>query len=139
MDKSQVISLIGSKKAELIDKYFPETTDVEDNERTCYPADLPFKAQKEFYDYLESLWQELYPGHHESFLDIMDRYMEIPNLDANYIPSILKAKKDAEMITLWERVFHTNHKDVKEYRNLLKEYTTKLLAIMARDFSEDIH
>ena len=60
MDKSKVISLISSKKAELIDKYFPETSDIEDNGITCYPADLPFRAQKEFYDYLESLWQQLF-------------------------------------------------------------------------------
>ena len=138
MDKFEARALCRKKETELIKKYFPDISSGTENEETRYPADLPFRAQKEFYDFLDDLWQKIYPDRHDSFVSIMDRFSEIPALDAEYVPKILEAQKDAELITLWERTFRTNHKDVEEYHKLLKDYTINLLEIMTRDFSEDI-
>lgn len=138
MDKNEINALCEQKAEELIQKHFPSLPTHAEQVGNCYPADLPFRVQKEYYDFLEGLWKELSPDNLESFVDIMDRYTEIPDIDSDYIPTILKAKKDSEIVTLWERIRHSNHEDITWYHGLLKEYARKLLDVMRRDFVEDI-
>lgn len=48
-----------------------------------------------------------------------------------------QAHKDATEQTLWERITHSNHKDVTFYKGLLEEYTGELLYGIRRDFLEE--
>ena len=52
--------------------------------------------------------------------------------------AINAAYKDANRITLWEKITKSNHEDVTYYRGLLYEYTKDLLMVMRLDFLEEI-
>ena len=46
--------------------------------------------------------------------------------------------KEAERVTLWERITKTNYKDVANYKAQLEEYTCELFLVMREDFLEEI-
>lgn len=47
-----------------------------------------------------------------------------------------KAYRDASRRTLWERLTRTNHKDVYEYKSMLRLYSEALLNNMLTRFSD---
>ena len=47
-------------------------------------------------------------------------------------------KVSAVRRTLWERLTKTNHKEVTDYKGLLKRYTEELLMALRCDFLEDV-
>ena len=51
--------------------------------------------------------------------------------------AIDNAYNDAAEQTVWERITHTNHKDVTYYKGLLEEYTRELLLCTRCDFLEE--
>lgn len=50
----------------------------------------------------------------------------------------IRAHRDVERRTLWERITRSNHKDVTFYKGLLLEYTRNLLMVMREDFLEEV-
>lgn len=130
------------KKAELLDKYFgnivyeavhtmPETID-----ESRYSMELPAKIEAEYRLFLGELLAEVAP---EKNLDeILDkRHLSITFTEDDR-EQLEAAYKDAEIITLWEKITKSNHEDVAYYKGLLKEYTKELLKWMEIDFLEDV-
>lgn len=131
------------KAEELLEKYFPnfiqdaalmrpEKLGVE------YNDELPYKVETEFRDWLSVLWKEIAPDRKESFDEIMNLHLSMKMVDASYAPFLDEARKDAEKITLWEKITKTNHEDVTYYKGVLKQYTEELLDTMIKDFIGDL-
>ncbi|MBQ9311280.1 MAG: hypothetical protein IJ222_10540 [Bacteroidales bacterium] len=144
MEKAHKVELQCLDKANgLIDKYFPNfihEAAIKKPERLAgeYNDELPHKIASEFRVWLSRLWAELAPEGAKPFDEIMNLKKSIEVTDASYAPYLNDARKDAEQITLWEKLTKTNHEDVSYYKGLLKQYTEELLRVMIKDFVGDI-
>lgn len=140
--EAKIENLCKEKEQELLNKYFGGLgkKSANDSPETIgqYTKDLPLKIEAEFREYLEGLWKE---------------YCTEKSIDAPLVleeqklrwlkteddrEAIDEAYKDANRITLWERITKSNHEDVTYYKGLLCEYTKDLLLIMRHDFLEEI-
>ena len=104
-----------------------------------YSKDLPLKIEEEYYQYLKELLAEIHPSESESLESIFDKQHIGRLMTEDDREGINHAYEDATRRTLWERITHTNHKDVTFYKGLLKEYTRELLMNLRCDFLEDIN
>ena len=142
MNKSDIENRCRAKADELLGKYFPNIIHEAAIERPEelvieYNEELPYVVETEFREWLSALWDELAPAHSEPFEKIMNRHLEMSMVDANYVPHLRDARRDAEEVTLWEKITKSNHEDVTYYKGLLKQYTEELLDTMIKDFVEE--
>ena len=70
--------------------------------------------------------------------DILDKQQLRQQMTAGDRDAIARAHREAERRTLWERITHSNHKDVTYYKGLLMEYTRDLLYVMREDVREEV-
>lgn len=137
MNMSQIKKLCKEKEQELLDRYFGNLTReaaIERHETIGeYTKDLPLKIEAEFREFLTELWKKY-----------SDKPLVLEEQKLRWLmteddrEAIDDAYKDANRITLWERITKSNHKDVTYYKGLLREYTKDLLLVMRLDFLEEI-
>lgn len=138
------IELQCRKKAdELLEKYFPDfagqaASGVNERLSSEYTDDLPRKIAEEYKEFLSILWQDYGPAGGPSFEEIMNLHRSLELTDASYVPHLGTARKDAEHVSLWEKITKSNHEDVTYYVGLLKQYTEELLEVLTKDFMGDI-
>lgn len=141
MDKTQIREMCINKEKELLEKYFGNIVNEAAHEQPeCiggYDKELPLRIESEYKEFLRTLWQETAPNDPRTLEEILDkqRWRQIMTDDDR--EAIDNAYKDAVEQTLWERITHTNHKDVTYYKGLLMEYTRELLLCTRCDFLED--
>lgn len=131
MEKIETLCL--QKEQELLNKYFPRDTEEPSETIGEYTKDLPLRIEAEFRAYLESLWTQ----YSDQPLVLEEQKLR-ELMTADDREAIDAAHKDAERITLWERITHSNHHDVTHYKGLLFRYTKDLLMVMRLDFLEEI-
>lgn len=117
----------------MLEKYFPKGAVYSSETIGEYTKDLPLKIEAEFREYLENMWKN-YSA--EPLVLEEQKLRQLITEDDR--EAIEEAHKDAERITLWERITKTNHEDVTFYIGLLREYTKDLLLVMRTDFLEEI-
>ena len=142
MDTKQIEKLCESKEKELMEKYFGNLIKEAAVERPevigDYTRDLPLKIEAEFKSFLEELWKEAAPDDLKGTpLVLEERTLRKLKTDDDR-ELIDEAHKEANRITLWEKITHSNHKDVTYYKGLLQEYTQDLLMVMRHDFLEEV-
>lgn len=98
-----------------------------------YTKDLPLKIESEFREYLAELWKQF----SDAPLVLEEQKLRRLMTDDDR-ESIDAAYRDAEHISLWERITGSNHEDVTYYKGLLYQYTKDLLLVMRTDFLEEI-
>lgn len=131
--ENKVEILCREKEQELLNKYFPIGFGTQSETIGEYTKDLPLKIESEFREYLMELWKQFSDTPlvlEEQKLRWLMTEDDREAIDAAY--------KDAERITLWERITKSNHEDVTYYKGLLYEYTKDLLMVMRLDFLEEI-
>ncbi len=133
---SKIEILCKEKEQELLDKYFGNLTMATiDCPETIgkYTKDFPLKIEEEYRQYLIELWKEY------SLKPLVLEEQKLRWLmTEDDRKAIDVAYKDANRITLWERITKSNHEDVAYYKGLLHEYTKDLLMVMRHDFLEEI-
>ena len=142
LSANEIDKLCRDKEKELLDKYFgnliheaayeqPETIE-------GYPLDMPLKIEAEFKDFLENLWKDNAPANLKGTPLVLEeqKLRNIVTQDDDLLTT--QAHIKATKTTLWERITKSNHKDVSQYKFLLKEYTHELLTTMRLDFMEEI-
>lgn len=142
MNNEQIIALCKSKEQRLLQAYFGNIVKEAAIERPetigAYTKDIPLKIEAEYKSFLGKLWNRVAPSEYKGKpLVLEEQKLRKLMTDANR-ESVDNAFEDATEITLWERITETNHKDVAQYKALLKEYTQELLMIMRNDFLEEI-
>lgn len=143
MNKQEIESRCREKAEQILEKYFPKFVQeaaVDKPERLAdeYNDELPFKVEAEFRSWLGELWKEVTKNESKPFDEIMNRHISMTNVDANYVPYLGGARRDAEKITLWEKITKSNHSDVTYYKGLLRQYSEELMKAMIKDFLEDL-
>ena len=90
--------------------------------------------QAEYYDNLHRIWnRDRFTR--ASFEAAYNR----PGLDsAGDLAALEKAYKDAVRRTLWEKIAKTNHKDVAEYKEMLRAYSERMLEEMYSSFGDAV-
>lgn len=132
--ESKIEIICREKQRHLLDKYFPINAETLSSETIGEDADeLPQKIETEYREYLEELWKE----YSASPLILEEKKLRDLMTEADR-EAIEIAYKEAECITLWERITKTNHEDVNQYMGLLREYSENLLTVMRLDFLEEI-
>lgn len=128
----KIEQIVIQEEQELLERYFP----LEGNTSEMlgqYTKDLPLKIESEYREFLEGLWRQLSDEPlvlEEQKLRQLMTESDVAAMDAAY--------KEAEKITLWERITSSNHEDVNYYKGLLFQHTRNLLDIMRIDFLEEI-
>ena len=146
MNKEQVAQLAGRQEQFLLNKYFGNLVKEAAVERPetigDYTPDLPLKIEAEYKDFLARLWDEWRkcnaPKDTRTIDDLLDKQQLRQQMTDDDREAIAHAHREAERRTLWERITHSNHKDVTYYKGLLQEYTRDLLFVMREDFLEEI-
>lgn len=132
--ESKIETLCRAKEQELLDRYFPKGSGYTKSETIGeYTKDLPLKIEVEFREYLMELWKE----YSDTPLVLEEQKLRWLMTEDDR-EAINAAYKDANRITLWEKITKSNHEDVTYYRGLLYEYTKDLLMVMRLDFLEEI-
>lgn len=134
---SSIEILCREKEQALLDKYFGSLDKEAAVERPetigKYTKDLPLKIEAEYREYLIELWRQF------SDVPLVLEEQKLRWLMTEDDREMVdEAYKDAENITLWERITRSNHEDVAYYKSLLKEYAKELLMVMRIDFLEEI-
>lgn len=141
MDKTQIKELCIKKEKELLDKYFGNIVNEAAHEQPesieGYDKELPLKIECEYKEFLRTLWEEITPNDPRSLEDILDEQKLRQLMTDDDREAIDNAYNDAAEQTVWERITHTNHKDVTYYKGLLEEYTRELLLCTRCDFLEE--
>ena len=141
MDKTQIKELCIKKEKELLDKYFGNIVNEAAHEQPesieGYDKELPLRIECEYKEFLRTLWEEISPNDPRSLEDILDEQKLRQLMTDDDREAIDNAYNDAAEQTVWERITHTNHKDVTYYKGLLEEYTRELLLCTRCDFLEE--
>ncbi len=141
MDKTQIKELCIKKEKELLDKYFGNIVNEAAHEQPesieGYDKELPLRIECEYKEFLRTLWEEITPNDPRSLEDILDEQKLRQLMTDDDREAIDNAYNDAAEQTVWERITHTNHKDVTYYKGLLEEYTRELLLCTRCDFLEE--
>lgn len=141
MDKTQIKELCIIKEKELLDKYFGNIVNEAAHEQPEsigeYDKELPLRIECEYKEFLRALWQEIAPNDPRSLEDILNHPRLRQLMTDDDRETVDNAYKDAVEQTLWERITHTNHKDVTYYKAMLEEYTHELLLCARCDFLEE--
>lgn len=134
---NEIETLCKRKEQELLDKYFGNLVKEASADRPEtigeYTKDLPLKIESEYREYLEGLWAKI----SESPLELEEQKLRQLMTETDRL-AIEDAYKNAQRITLWERINKSNHEDVTYYKGLLHKYTKDLLMVMRIDFLEEI-
>lgn len=130
------------REQELLNKYFGNLVKEASIEKPetigSYTKDLPLKIEEEYFQYLNSLWGEVFPDKPIPQGGVFDKQDISRLMTEDDREGINYAYEDATRRTLWERITQSNHKDVTYYKGLLKEYTRELLTCLRYDFIEDV-
>ena len=141
MDKTQIKELCIKKEKELLDKYFGNIVNEAAHEQPesieGYDKELPLRIECEYKEFLRTLWEEITPNDPRSLEDILDEQKLRQLMTDDDREAIDNAYNDAAEQTVWERITHTNHKDVTYYKGLLEEYTRELLLCTRCDFLDE--
>lgn len=144
MTKEQITNLCADKRNELLSKYFGNLVHEaayekpEEIDEGRYSPELSKQIAREYYDFLKKLLNGLYPNNQIELSAIMEKKALALSFMDNDRQQLDEAYIDAKIITLWERLTKSNHKDVTYYKGLLQAYTTELLEWMQVDFIEDV-
>ena len=107
-----------------------------------YTLDLPIEIEAEYKAFLAGLWEEWKrcksADDARTIDDILDKQQLRQQVTAGDREAAIRAHREAERRTLWERITRSNHKDVTFYKGLLLEYTRDLLLVMREDFLEEV-
>lgn len=134
---SSIEILCREKEQVLLEKYFGSLDKEAAIERPetigRFTKDFPLKIEAEYREYLIELWRQF--SDEPLVLEEQKLRWLMTEDDREMVD---EAYKDAENITLWERITRSNHEDVAYYKCLLKEYAKELLMVMRIDFLEEI-
>ena len=142
MTLQQIETQCRTKAEELLEKHFgkliqeaaierPETID-------DYSPDLPKQIEAEYYNYLKIFWAEIAPSDSPSFEGIIDKKHLSDRMSGDDREIIPPAYDAAMHRNLWERITKTNHKDVAEYKEMLRAYSERLLEEMYSSFGDAV-
>ena len=130
------------KEHELLEKYFGNLIHeaVVERPETIgeYTPEVPLKIEAEYIAFLQQLWETEAPAQLKGTPLVLEEQKLRHIVTENDREQVSLAHKKATTRTLWERITKTNHKDVRDYKALLKEYTRELLATARLDFMEEI-
>lgn len=99
--------------------------------------ELPRRIENEYKEFLRELWSGISTGDARSLDEILEEVRLRSLMAESSREALEQAHKDATEQTLWERITHSNHKDVTFYKGLLEEYTRERLYGIRRDFLEE--
>lgn len=141
MDKTQIKKLCINKEQDLMQEYFGRLIQEAAYEQPegigTYDKELPLRIDGEYKEFLRNLWKEIAPDDPRSLEDILDKKKLQQMMTDDDRAAVDEAYNAAIKQTLWERITHTNHKDVTYYKGLLEEYTRELLLCTRCDFLEE--
>lgn len=130
------------KEHELLEKYFGNLIHeaVVERPETIgeYTPEVPLKIETEYIAFLQQLWETEAPAQLKGTPLVLEEQKLRHIVTENDREQVSLAHKKATTRTLWERITKTNHKDVRDYKALLKEYTRELLETARLDFMEEI-
>lgn len=137
MTNEEIRNLCLEKEQELFEKYFGNIVLTEEIGEE-YPKELPLKIEAEYRTFLEALWKDYAPEELRGTpLELEERKLR-ELMTENDRENVEEALKEAERVTLWERITKTNYKDVANYKAQLEEYTRELFLVMREDFLEEV-
>lgn len=99
---------------------------------------LASRVEEEYRSFLSIIWDEIRQDDERSLNDILDRRYNRLVLEQDYTSSIKDAHSEAKEITLWEQITNSNYRDIDHLNELVVAYIRDLMALMTRDFLEDI-
>ena len=137
MTNEEIRNLCLEKEQELFEKYFGNIVLTEEIGEE-YPKELPLKIEAEYRTFLEALWKDYAPEELRGTPLVLEERKLRELMTENDRENVEEALKEAERVTLWERITKTNYKDVANYKAQLEEYTCELFLVMREDFLEEI-
>lgn len=141
MNIEEIKHLCINKENELLEKHFGNLVAEAAHERPesigGYNMELPRRIENEYKEFLRELWSGISTGDARSLDEILEEVRLRSLMAESSREALEQAHKDATEQTLWERITHSNHKDVTFYKGLLEEYTGELLYGIRRDFLEE--
>ena len=102
-----------------------------------YSAKITQQIEDEYREYLKNMWQEHRGNDKREFYEIMEKAYTRLCIDSMYRNSLRLALKDAQTVTLWEKLTNTNYKDIEHFTSLLRDYVSAILLNMTMDFVEE--
>lgn len=142
LSATQIEQACREKEQELLEKYFGNLIHeaVVEKPETIgeYTPEVPLKIEAEYIAFLQQLGETEAPAPLKGTPLVLEEQKMRQIVTENDREQVALAHKKATTQTLWERITKTNHKDVRDYKALLKEYTRELLATARLDFMEEI-
>ena len=137
MTNEEIRNLCLEKEQYLFEKYFGNIVLTEEIGEE-YPKELPLKIEAEYRTFLEALWKDYAPEELRGTPLVLEERKLREIMTENDRENVEETLKEAERVTLWERITKTNYKDVANYKAQLEEYTCELFLVMREDFLEEI-
>ncbi len=141
MNIEEIKHLCINKEHKLLEKHFgnlvAEAAHEQPESIGGYDMELPRRIENEYKEFLRELWSGIAIGDARSLDDILEESGLRSLMTGSSREALEQAHKDATEQTLWERITHSNHKDVTFYKGLLEEYTRERLYGIRRDFLEE--
>lgn len=142
LSATQIEQACREKEQELLEKHFGNLIHeaVVEKPETIgeYTPKVPLKVEQEYVEFLKQLWDEVAPSNLKGTPLVLEEQKLREIVTSDDIELVAHAYKNATRRTLRERITKTNHKDVRDYKALLKEYTRELLETARLDFMEEI-
>lgn len=142
LSATQIEQVCREKEQELLEKHFGNLIHeaVVERPETIgeYTPEVPLKIEAEYIAFLQQLWETEAPAQLKGTPLVLEEQKLRHIVTENDREQVALAHKKATTRTLWERITKTNHKDVRDYKALLKEYTRELLETARLDFMEEI-
>lgn len=144
MTAEQIRKRCSEKREGLLNEYFGdlvhEAAFVKPGkiDKDRYSLELPGQIVNEYRGFLENLLKDINPDNHKRLEDILNKRELAVTFTEDDKEQLEAAYKDANIVTLWEKIAKSNHEDVTYYKGLLKAYTDELLKWMEVDFVEDV-
>ncbi len=139
---TQIEQACREKERELLEKHFGNLIHeaVVEKPETIgkYTPEVPLKIEAEYIAFLQQIWETEAPDQLKGTTLVLEEQKLRNIVTENDREQVTLAHKKATIQTLWERITKTNHKDVRDYKAILKEYTRELLATARLDFMEEI-
>lgn len=137
MTNEEIRNLCLEKEQELFEKYFGNIVLTEEIGEE-YPKELPLKIEAEYRTFLEALWKDYAPEELRGTPLVLEERKLRELMTENDRENVEETLKEAERVTLWERITKANYKDVANYKAQLEEYTCELFLVMREDFLEEV-
>ena len=103
-----------------------------------YTIELAQKIEQEYKEFLLDLWAHVQIDDPRTFEQVMDKQYVRISIDKEYRSKLQTAYTNALHISYWEKITHTNYRDVNRFKGLLRDYVEAILRAMTDDFLEDI-